>query len=87
LLRYDSVGTFAAANSWALGQECQISHSEEVIKNKCVYLVCECQGQYDIQAAKNRLGLVKDLVDMTLTADKYPFVKRLNSCKHLVLRK
>jgi hypothetical protein len=48
LLCYDSVGTFAAANSWALGQECQISYGEEVIKNECVYLVCECQGRYDI---------------------------------------
>jgi hypothetical protein len=42
LLRYNSVGTFATANSWALGQECQISYSEKVIKNKCVYLACEC---------------------------------------------
>jgi hypothetical protein len=48
LLRYDNVGTFAAANSWALGQECQISYGEEVIKNECVYLACGCRGRYDI---------------------------------------
>jgi hypothetical protein len=87
LLRYDSIGTFAAANSWALGQECQISHSKEVIKNKCVYLACECQGRYDIQAAKNRLGPVRDPVSITSTANRYLFVRGLNSCKHLVLRK
>jgi hypothetical protein len=42
LLRYNSIGTFAAANSWALGQKCQISYSKEVIKNKCVYLAYKC---------------------------------------------
>jgi hypothetical protein len=41
LLYYNSVGTFAVANSWALGQKCQISYSKEVIENKCVYLACE----------------------------------------------
>jgi hypothetical protein len=87
LLYYDSVGTFAAANSWAPGQECQISYSKEVIENKCVYLACKCQGQYNIQAAKNRLSPVKDLVSITPTADKYLFVKELNSYKHLVPRK
>jgi hypothetical protein len=87
LLRYNSVGTFATANSWALGQECQISHGEEVIENECVYLACECQGRYDIQAAKNRLSPVKDPVNITLTADKYLFVRGLDGYKHLVPRK
>jgi hypothetical protein len=48
LLRYNSVGTFIVANSWALGQECQIFYSKEVIKNKCVYLACEYRGRYNI---------------------------------------
>jgi transposase InsO family protein len=87
LLRYDSVGTFAAANSWAPGQECQISHGEEVIENECVYLACGCRGRYDIQAAGNRLGPVRDPVGMTPTADRYPFVRGLDGCKHLVPRK
>jgi hypothetical protein len=52
-----------------------------------VYLTYEYQGQYNIQAAKNRLSLVKDFVNIILTANKYLFVKRLDSCKHLVLRK
>jgi hypothetical protein len=50
-------------------------------------LACEYQGRYDIQAAKNRFSPVRDPVNMTLTANKYLFVKGLNSCKHLVLRK
>jgi hypothetical protein len=48
LLRYNNISTFAAANSWALGQECQISYGKEVIKNKCVYLAYKCQGRYNI---------------------------------------
>jgi hypothetical protein len=52
-----------------------------------VYLTYKYQGQYNIQAAKNRFSLVKDPVNITLTANKYSFVKGLNSYKHLVLRK
>jgi hypothetical protein len=42
LLRYNNVGMFAVANSWAPGQECQISHNKEVIENECVYLAYGC---------------------------------------------
>jgi hypothetical protein len=52
-----------------------------------VYLACECQGRYNIQAAGNRLGLVKDPVGITPTADKYLFVRGLDGYKHLVPRK
>jgi hypothetical protein len=52
-----------------------------------VYLACGYQGRYDIQAARNRLSLIRDLVGITPTADRYPFVKGLDSCKHLVPRK
>jgi hypothetical protein len=52
-----------------------------------VYLACECQGRYNIQAAENRLGPVKNPVGITSTADRYLFVKGLDGCKHLVPRK
>jgi hypothetical protein len=52
-----------------------------------VYLAYKYQGRYNIQAAKNRLSLVKDPVNITLIANKYLFIKELNNYKHLMLRK
>ena len=73
-----------ATNDWALRSECRCSHGEESLENERVYLACGCQGRYNVQVAGNHLD---PSVGSTGVAGKYPFVRGLDGCKHLVPRK